>query len=201
MYNELIKQWESRGYEVFFARNKGEAMRYIAQIIPNDSTISLGGSVTLDQLDAVNFLRREKYNLLDRYADMTAEERTVCFKKGLTADWLVTGTNAITKDGDLINVDGNGNRVAPLIYGTENVLVVFGKNKLVENIEEGIQRIREIAPMNAKRLGVNTPCAQDGVCHDCRCSSRICNATTIIHNCYRFPKRIKLLLIDEVLGY
>ena len=201
MYDELIKQWESRGYGVFFANKKEDATRYITQIIPNDSTISLGGSVTLDQLDAVNLLRQERYRLIDRYADMTVEERTDCFKKGLTADWLVTGTNAITKNGDLVNVDGNGNRVAPLIYGTKNVLVVFGKNKIVEDIETGVQRIREIAPMNAKRLGVNTPCAKDGICHDCQCPSRICNATTIIHNCYRFPKRIKLLLIDDVLGY
>lgn len=201
MYDELIKQWESRGYEVFLANRKEDATRYITQIIPNNSTISLGGSVTLDQLDAVKLLRQERYRLIDRYADMTVEERTDCFKKGLTADWLVTGTNAITKNGDLVNVDGNGNRVAPLIYGTKNVLVVFGKNKIVEDIETGIRRIREIAPMNAKRLGVNTPCAQDGICHDCQCPNRICNATTIVHNCYRFPKRIKLLLIDDVLGY
>ncbi len=201
MYDELIKQWESRGYEVFLANRKEDATRYITQIIPNNSTISLGGSVTLDQLDAVKLLRQERYRLIDRYADMTVEERTDCFKKGLTADWLVTGTNAITKNGDLVNVDGNGNRVAPLIYGTKNVLVVFGKNKIVEDIETGIRRIREIAPMNAKRLGVNTPCAKDGICHDCQCPNRICNATTIVHNCYRFPKRIKLLLIDEALGY
>ncbi len=201
MYESIIKQWECRGYVGYVAKTADDAKKYISKLIPSDSVISLGGSVTLDQLGVVNQLRSTHSLLIDRYAEMSPQERVSCFKRGLTAGWLVTGTNAITKDGDLINVDGNGNRVAPLIYGTENVLVVFGKNKIVNTIDEGVRRVREIAPMNAKRLKINVPCAKDGICHDCQCADRICNATTIIHNCYRFPKRIKLLLVDDVLGY
>lgn len=201
MYEQAIANWTKRGYEVLYAKDKEEAIEMITATIPQGVTISLGGSVTLQELDAVEMLRKGPYQLIDRYADMTSEEREACFQKGLTADWFVTGTNAITEAGELINVDGNGNRVAPMLYGTKNVLVVVGVNKIVESIEDGIERVRQIAPLNAKRLNTNTPCTVDGVCHDCRCESRICNMTTIIHNCLRFPKRIKILLIDEMLGY
>lgn len=201
MYDDIIKRWEARGYDALFAENAEAARKMITAVVPSGATISLGGSVTLDQIGVVELLRDDRYRLIDRYAELTAEERTECFKKGLTADWLVTGTNAVTKEGELVNIDGNGNRVAPLIYGAENVLVVFGKNKIVNSIDDGIARAQRIAPINAKRLNRNTPCVHDGICHDCQCADRICNATTIIHNSYRFPKRIKLLLVDEDLGY
>lgn len=201
MYHKVINQWITRGYDVFYAENEVKATELIRSIIPQEASISLGGSVTLDQLGVVELLQKERPGLFDRYADMTTDEREDCFKNGLTADWLVTGTNAITEAGELINVDGNGNRVAPLIYGTNNVLIVVGRNKIVSSIEDGIERVRKIAPMNARRLQKNMPCTIDGVCHDCQCTDRICNATTIIHNCYRFPKRIKIILVDKDLGY
>ena len=201
MFEKLKEQWGQLGYDVYFAQKANECKDIIRTLIPKRESISLGGSVTLDQLDIVSMFRDEGFNLLDRYAEMSDLDRTECFKKGLTADWLVTSANAITENGEIINVDGNGNRVAPLNYGTQNVLIVIGKNKIVADIPSGLERVRRIAPLNAKRLKRATPCVVDGVCHNCNSPERICNMTSIIHNCYRFPKRIKIILVNEELGY
>lgn len=201
MLRKLKEQWEQLDYEVFLAENKESAKEIVKSLIKKDESISLGGSVTLDQLELVKTFRDEGFNLYDRYAELTDAERTECFKRGLTADWLVMSSNAITEKGEIINVDGTGNRVAPLIYGTQNVLIIVGKNKVVSDVPTGLERIRRVAPLNAKRLKRATPCVADGVCHNCNSKERICNMTSIIHNGYRFPKRIKIILVNEDLGY
>ncbi len=201
MFENFKKRWEQLDYEVYLAENKEKCAELVKTLIPKTESISLGGSVTLDQMELVTMFRTEGFKLLDRYAELSDAERTECFKRGLTADWLVTSSNAITEDGEIINVDGTGNRVAPLIYGTQNVLIVIGKNKIVPDVTAGLERIRRVAPLNAKRLNRATPCVVDGVCHNCNSKERICNMTSIIHNGYRFPKRIKIILVNEALGY
>ena len=141
MLRKLKERWEQLDYEVFLAENKESAKEIVKSLIKKDESISLGGSVTLDQLELVKTFRDEGFNLYDRYAELTDAERTECFKRGLTADWLVMSSNAITEKGEIINVDGTGNRVAPLIYGTQNVLIIVGKNKVVSDVSAAAAHI------------------------------------------------------------
>jgi hypothetical protein len=119
----------------------------------------------------------------------------------MLADYLVTSTTALTRNGELVNTDSSGNRVAGMIFGPKNVIVVCGVNKIVDTIDDAFKRIRETAPMNAKRLGHDAPCVNTGVCVDCQVPGRICNYSGIIHNGRKVPGRITVIIVAEDLGY
>jgi acyl-CoA hydrolase len=132
---------------------------------------------------------------------LSPEEKLEIRKRQLTCDLFITSTNALTKDGKLINTDGVGNRVAAMIFGPKKTLVLAGVNKIVKDVNAGLSRIKEIAsPMNTKRLNVNTPCAVTGVCSDCNSPQRICRVTTIIEKKPNFSD-IEIVIIGENLGY
>lgn len=189
-------------FKASYVESIDEAKAKVLEMLEEGASVAIGGSTTLSDMGMVETLRNGNYKFFDRYQNLPFDPDIVeIHKKGLTADYLLTGTNAITKNGELVNTDCTGNRVAPMIFGPKNVIVVAGVNKIVDSIDDAFKRIREIAPMNSKRIKHETPCAETGYCVDCDCKKRICNFTTIIHNGIKFEGRIKIIIIADELGY
>lgn len=185
-----------------FAKSPEQAAEMALAMICKEDRIGMGGSMTLKQIGLIDSLKKEGYNLLDWvYEKNTEEEKTALLKESLTADVFLTGTNAISQDGKLINKDGRGNRLAALVYGPEKVIVIAGKNKIVKNSEEGLRRIENIAgPLNSKRLNKKTPCVLSGKCEDCSSIDRICRHTVITERQMQGAERINVIIIDGEYG-
>ncbi|MBQ7400180.1 MAG: lactate utilization protein [Clostridia bacterium] len=176
-----------------------EALDVIESLMNDGDTVTVGGSMTLFEAGVIDMLRGGRYNFLDRYTK-NADVQGI-YEAAFTSDVYLMSSNAITEKGELYNVDGNGNRVASLIWGPKSVIVVAGYNKIVKDIEEAKVRVQEIAaPANATRLGCETPCTKTGHCMNCSSPQRIC-ATTVITGRQRVQNRIKVILIGEELGY
>jgi hypothetical protein len=192
------------GYQVYPTDNLAEAKAKVLELIPTGSSVTMGGSAVLDQMGLVDRFRSPDYQFFDRYQKLPfLPDRVEIMRQGMLADYLVTGCNAITMKGELVNRDCTGNRVAGMIFGPRNVIIVAGVNKIVKDVAEAFQRIAEVAaPMNAKRLGTHrTPCLETGLCNDCDVQDRLCNYTTIIHNGRKFPGRITVVLIADEVGH
>ena len=160
-----------------------------------------GGSMTLADIGMLDTLREGHFNLLDRSTANNQDEVLAIYQKSFAADTYFMSTNAITIDGQLVNIDGNGNRVAALIYGPKQVIIMAGMNKVATNVEEAINRVQNFAsPANTQRLHKNTPCNKTGYCHDCQSEDCICSNTVITRRSGT-KDRIKVILIGEVLGY
>jgi hypothetical protein len=172
------------------------------KVIPDNATVGCGDSVTLEQTGVFDFLRKGNYHFLDKYKQgLTRAEKDELYIKNFSADTFITGTNAITMDGKLFNIDGNGSRVAPMLYGPKQVIIVIGINKIVSTVKEAIERTRQIAaPLDAKRLGKETPCTKLHKCIDCNHEQRICNDFVLITG--QFVKgRIHVVIVNKSLGY
>ena len=162
--------------------------------------VSMGGSVSLQECGVPAFLRTGDYEFLDREA-VTGDAVGELYRKAFFADYYLSSANAVTEQGEIFNVDGNGNRVAALAFGPQNVILVVGCNKIVEDLHEAHRRLRHLAaPANTKRLNRNTPCAKTGICADCRSPERIC-CTYTVQRFSKTPGRIKVILVAEPLGY
>ena len=186
----------------YFVQNKGELLRLIALLIKPGERIGCGDSVTLEQTGVFDFIRGGDYVFYDKHrSGLTSEEKRAIYIKNFDVDTFLTGTNAITVDGKLFNIDGNGSRVAPMIYGPKQVIVIIGINKLVDTVEDAIRRARQIAaPLDAKRLHKDTPCAKLGRCIDCKHEQRICNDFVLISRQF-LKDRIKVIFINGNYGY
>lgn len=197
-----IKALEKNNMKGYLVKNKEELLEKIQELVKEDSLVSCGGSMTLFETGVIDFLRSGKYKFLDRYeANLTPEDIKEIYRKTFSADAYFTSTNAITENGELYNVDGNGNRIAAMLYGPDKVIVVTGVNKIVKNVEEAINRNKEIcAPANAKRIGTNTPCKTTGHCMDCYSPERICCEYTLIKR-QRSANRMHVIFINENFGY
>lgn len=199
---KTVEALSANNIECILVGSKDEALRKALEMIPEGSTVGLGGSVTVEQIGLLAKLRSGKYTLYDQYApDIDMPENMKRRKLGLTAQFFVAGTNAITSDGQLVNVDGLGNRVAAQVFGPEKVILVAGTNKIVKDVHEAFDRLEKIAaPINAKRVNASSPCADTGVCIDCDSPARICNIYTIIRR-MMIPGRITLILVKDSLGF
>ena len=197
----VAKGFEKRHMESFYCDTTEEARALALSLIPTGSSVSFGGSVTLSETGVLEALRsRKDITLYDRDTANNPEEVKQIMHDALSCDYYFMSSNAITTDGELVNIDGNGNRVAALIYGPENVIIVAGMNKIVKTVEEGISRTRNIAsPQNCIRLKKNTPCATNGICGNCLADT-ICDQI-VITRASRVPNRIKVILIGEELGF
>jgi hypothetical protein len=204
----LEQQWKGlalrltqRQFVPHFFNDPSELYAFIDTMITKDTTVGVGGSMTLNQLGMVDYLR-EHSQLFDRYAkDLTPQQVVGTLTDALSADLFVTSTNALTLAGELVNVDGTGNRVAAMIYGPKTVIVILGRNKLVKDVEEARLRIRRwAAPINNTRLGRNNPCQQTGYCVDCLSEGCICSSEVVIRRSHQ-PQRIHICLLDMELGY
>lgn len=199
--NTVLKGFKKRFIEGYYCDSVDAARELALSLVPNESSVSFGGSVTLDETGVLAALRnREDITLFDRATATSPEENKKIMHDALSCDYYFMSSNAITHDGELVNIDGNGNRVAALIYGPENVVIIAGMNKVVKNVDEGISRTRNIAaPPNCVRLNKNTPCAVNGVCGNCL-SDTICDQI-VITRASRIPNRIKVILVGEELGF
>ncbi len=188
--------------EGYFIESHEELFPLLDKLILQGSTIGSGDSVTLEQLGVFDFIRNGNYIFYDKHAkNLASIEKREIYIKNFSADNFITGCNAITSDGKLVNMDGNGSRVAPMIYGPKQVIVVVGKNKIVKDIDEAVKRVRQIAaPLDAKRLNKETPCTKLDRCIDCKHPQRICNSFVVIARQFDC-ERIKVIIIDEELGY
>ena len=199
--NRLIENFQKRGILCEYFETKEAAVTALLSRIPDGASIGYGGSMTLAECGVLSAFKNEKYRLLVREDAKTPEEQKALYREMLFCDYFLTSTNAITEDGELVNIDGRGNRVAFLTYGPEHVVVVAGMNKVTPDLESAIARAKNVAaPMNALRLSRKTPCTKLGKCADCQSPDCIC-ASTVITRRSHVPGRITVLLVGESLGY
>lgn len=198
----IIKALNKRNMTAYYCQSKEDCTKKVLSLIPQGSVISWGGSESIKECEIPSALKNEGiYTVLDRSEYVTPEAQQEFALKSFQSDYFLMSTNAITLDGELINVDGNGNRVASLIYGPKHVIVVVGMNKVVSSVQEGYKRTRNIAsPPNTVRLNKNTPCSVTGKCGDCMCDDCICNQIVITRRS-RDKDRIIVLLVNDNLGF
>ncbi len=197
----ILKNFEKRFIEGYYVQSKEDAINKVLELLPKGQSVSWGGSQTLEELGIKPILKSGDYEVVDRADGKTPEEQKALMKKSLTVDNFLTSTNALTMDGELINIDGNGNRVAALCFGPESVIVIAGINKITSNLDTALRRIElEACGANCIRLGITgTPCSQTGRCGDCYTNS-ICGHT-VVTRLSRVKNRIKVIIVNENLGY
>lgn len=179
------------------------ACRKILELIPLNSKVGYGGSLTLNQIGIKDRLRNQNYRFIDRdLPEIDDDEILSLRKESLLSDVFLMSTNALTLDGKLVNIDGVGNRVAALIFGPSKIIVVAGINKIVPDTEAAVYRIKNlVAPVHAKRRDRKLPCAQMGYCMDCHSPERFCNALVVIEHQYlRSKTRISVIIVGQDLG-
>ncbi len=198
----LIKNLEKRNMEGFYCATAAKACEKALSLINSGETVSFGGSMTLTECGVLDALRaREDITLYDRATAKSPEEMDAIYRQAFSVDTFFMSTNAITLDGELINIDGRGNRVAALIYGPEQVIIIAGMNKVVSTGDEGFHRARNMAaPPNCVRLNKKTPCAVTGRCGDCYGDESICSQIVVTRRSSQ-KNRIKVILVGEELGY
>ena len=191
---------KKRGFEAYYVNNSSEAVDKIIQIIPKEHSISWGGCMTMDQIGLKEKLTANGYTLIDRDTAADAAQREKLMHDALNCGSFIMSSNAITEDGQLFNIDGKGNRVAALCYGPQNVIVIAGMNKVVQDMNAAYSRVRGFAaPANAQRFDIDTPCKKIGECADCLSASTICAQFVTTRIC-KPAGRIKVVLIGEDLG-
>lgn len=201
---KTIQNLEKNNMEAYFVQDEKELIDKIKEIVNEGSTVAVGGSMTLFETGVIDLLRSGKYKFLDRYQEgLTKEQIQKIYRDSFSSDAYFTSTNALTEDGELFNIDGNGNRVAAMIYGPSTVIVVAGINKIVSNLEEAKSRVRNYAaPINAKRLNKDTPCTKVGHCVDCSSQDRICSHYVVTgRQSTKNKGRIKVIIVNKELGY
>lgn len=199
---KTINNLEKRNMKGIFVSDEEALIVQLRELIQEGSVVGVGDSVTLEETGVLEFLREGNYTFLDKYREgITKEEKKHLYIENFSADTFMCSTNGLTEEGELYNIDGNGSRVAPMIYGPKQVIIVAGINKLVRNLEEAQNRVRNYAaPIDAKRLGRDTPCTKIGHCVDCKSPNRICNDFVTITG--QFVKdRIKVIIVGKSLGY
>lgn len=196
------KALEENNFEVVVVEKAEYVIPALTKLVKEGDTVNVGGSMTLFETGVVDWLRGNGCEFQDRYAPgLTGEQISEVFRKAFSCDVYITSTNAITLDGELVNVDGNGNRVAAMIFGPKSVVVIAGCNKIVPDLDAAMLRIQEVAaPANNIRLDTGNACTKTGSCMDCNAAGRICRYTTVMSH---LPKngRVKVILVEEEVGY
>ena len=201
LINKLFNNFKLRNIEVSYFDTIQDAINMILKLIPTEATVGIGHSSTLQKMNITNLLIERGNVVFDKELTTSKEECKALKKKSLLTDWYISGSNAISEDGRIVNVDHSGNRVAAITFGPENVIIVVGKNKIVNSLAEAIYRVKNIAcPLNAKRAGFNPPCVSLNKCVDCTSEERVCNSLSIIEG-QSDKNRMKLFIINDELGY
>lgn len=198
---KMIKNLAKRHIEAYYCATSKEAIERALELMPEGSTISWGGSMTIRDMGLVDTMHKSgKYTLLDRDLAASREEAGEIYMKAFFADFYLSSANAISEDGVIVNIDGNGNRVAAITFGPKNVLFVIGMNKVCQDTDAALKRARGTAsPINCMRFDKNTPCQTDGTCHNCNSADSICNYVHFLRNS---PNgKHKVILVGEDLGY
>lgn len=196
----LVKNLKSRHFEAYYCSTKEEALEKALSLIPQDATVGWGGSVTCQQLGLLDAVRAGEYRVIDRDTAKTPQEREEALRQCLLADTFLTSANALSLDGQMVNIDGTGNRLAAICFGPRQVIVVAGMNKVEDTLDAAVTRARTVAaPMNQQRFGFPNPCGATGSCGDCKSETCICNHILITRHCR--GGRIKFVLVGEDLGF
>lgn len=197
----LIRNLKKRHFDAYYCATRAEAREQALHLIPAGASVGWGGALSAEQIGLMDAVRNGDYRALDREHCQTAAEREALSRACLDADVFLTGANGLSLTGEMVNIDGTGNRVAAIIYGPKRVLVIAGMNKVADTLEEAVRRARTVAaPINKQRFpNAATPCIATGVCGDCHADGCICNQIVITRNC-RPDGRICFLLVGEDLG-
>ena len=199
--NHIAERLRERGFEAAVFRSAEEAAGFILSDMPAGAEAAIGGSMTIKQMDLHTKLRAQGHKVLWHWEASPADHKAV-LRAAMNAQVYFCSANAITEDGLIVQIDGNGNRVGAICYGPDTVYIVIGRNKVVSGgLTQAVRRIKQVAcPQNARRFGLNTPCSQNGACDVTSCKSSMCH---IIMSLELAPKgkRTQVLLIDEELGY
>ncbi|ACI18774.1 lactate utilization protein [Dictyoglomus thermophilum] len=196
---EILKE---RGYDVFLVENREEAKNIVLKLIPENATVGIGGSITIREIGVIEELEKRGNKVIHHWKEgLSPEEDLEIRRQELISDVFLSSVNALTFSGEIVNMEAIGNRVAAQIFGPKKVIVVVGRNKLVINLETAIWRIKNVVtPLNARRLRLELPCAEEGYCVDCNHPKRICRITTILE---APPARtpFTVILVNEDLGF
>ena len=197
----VIKNLQRRNMEGYYCETAEEAVQLVCDMIPAGDSITWGGSVTFTETGMRAALEVGDWRLLDRSTATTPDEQREMWRDRASADWFFMSANALTVGGELVNIDGNSDRLSLLLHGPEHVVVLVGMNKLVADVDAGFKRIRTTTcPLNAARLHTNTPCEVAGVCSECHSERCMCCQMVVTRHS-RHAGRIKVVLIGENLGY
>lgn len=197
----LVKNLKSRHFEAYYCPDSASALAKALELIPEGASVGWGGALSAQQIGLIDAVKSGNFAAIDRDAATTPEERTQALKRCLTADVFLCGANALSLDGQMVNIDGTGNRVAAIAYGPDTILVIAGMNKVCDTLDDAVTRARTVAaPMNKLRFPFKTPCEVTGACADCKSEESICNQILITRNC-RPAGRIKFVLVGEELGF
>ena len=197
----IIKNLQRRHIEGFYCPTADEAVKKVSELIEDGSSVTWGGTMTVRDLGIPQVLKeRGTLDVLDRDLVETPEEKQTMYLKAFSVDVYLSSANAISEDGVIVNIDGNGNRVAAITWGPKKVIFVIGLNKVAQTVEAALARARSTAsPINAARFDIKTPCQVDGVCHNCNSADSICNYFHFLRNSPR--GRHTVVLVGENLGY
>ena len=199
---KMIKNLRRRNMEAFYCPTAQDAVAQVQALIADGSSVTWGGSMTIRDMGLPQALReRGTLEVLDRDLVEDAQEKQQMYLKAFSADVYLSSANAISEDGVIVNIDGNGNRVAAITWGPRMVIFVIGLNKVATTVQDAISRARSTAsPINAQRFDISTPCHNDGVCHNCNSPESICSYIHLLRNS-RNGNRHKVVLVGENLGY
>ena len=197
----LLKNLKKRHFDAHYCESREDALKKALELIPQGTSVGWGGATSAEQIGLLDALRNGNYHVIDRDKAASPEERAAAMRNCLLTDFFITGANAISLDGEMVNIDGMGNRVAAIVYGPKKILVIAGMNKVADTLENAVKRARTVAaPVNKQRFGGETPCGVTGSCADCLSDGCICNQILITRNC-RPAGRISFILVGEELGF
>ncbi len=195
---KVIKGLESRNMTGYYAATKEEALQKALELIPKKSSVTMGGAMSAHEIGLVEALKHGDYNFIDRDA---MEDKRAAMLAAYDADYFLSSVNAMTEDGELVNIDGNANRVSAIAQGPRKVIFIVGMNKICSDLDGAMKRARNIAaPTNAQRFGLSTPCARTGSCMDCKSPDTIC-CQFLITRFSRHKDRIHVILVNDNLGF
>ena len=195
---KVIKGLESRNMTGYYAESKEEALKIALGLIPEGSSISMGGAMSVHEIGLSDALKNEKYNFIDRDA---IEDKRAAMLAAYDADFFLSSANAMTDDGVLINIDGNSNRVSAIAQGPKKVIFIVGMNKICSDVDSAMKRARNVAaPINAQRFGLDTPCSKTGSCFNCKSPDTIC-CQILVTRYSRHKDRIHVILVNDNLGF
>lgn len=196
--NKVIKGLASRNMTGYYAKDKEEALKLALELIPEGSTVTMGGAMSAHEIGLVKAIKEGNYNFIDRD---DYEDKRAAALMAYDADVFLSSTNAMTEDGVLVNIDGNSNRVSAIAHGPKKVVFIVGMNKVCDDVDGAMKRARNVAaPINAQRFGIVTPCTQTGACANCKSADTIC-CNFLITRYSRHTGRIHVILVDDNLGF
>ena len=195
---KVIKGLESRNMTGYYAATREEALKKALELIPEGSSVSMGGAMSAHEIGLVEAVKKGNYNFIDRDA---MEDKRAAMLAAYDADYFLVSANAMTEDGVIVNIDGNANRVSAIAQGPKHVLFIVGMNKICDDVDGAMKRARNVAaPINAQRFGLSTPCAKTGSCMNCKSPDTIC-CQFLITRFSRHKDRIHVILVNDNLGF